>query len=153
MEERRLDLRKNVFNKTQYIKTIDTDFNELGVTSITEDLQIQPDTEEFWNMTRKDVGLIDFYNDVFCEVVLSSDYDIKESPFGAYTSDIEFRPFLCCVIPLIVVFKNYDECLKDAGFDMFDDVFDTSFYKTDDLDRKFNIIKSKKRKIFHHKKQ
>ena len=39
MEERRLDLRKNVFNKTQYIKTIDTDFNELGVTSITEDLQ------------------------------------------------------------------------------------------------------------------
>jgi hypothetical protein len=25
---------------------------------------------------------------------------------------------------------------------MFDDVIDTSFYKTDDLDRKFNIIKS-----------
>jgi len=102
----------------------------------------EPDTEEFWDMTRNDVGLIDFYNDVFCEVALSSDYDIKESPFGAYTSDKEFRPFLCCVIPLIVVFKNYDECLKDVGFDMFDDVIDTSFYKTDDLDRKFNIIKS-----------
>ena len=38
MEERRLDLRKNVFNKTQYIKTIDTDFNELGVTSGVETL-------------------------------------------------------------------------------------------------------------------
>ena len=58
MEERRLDLRKNVFNKTQYIKTIDTDFNELGVTSITEDLQIQPDTEEFFRL----------YNSLFYDI-------------------------------------------------------------------------------------
>ena len=58
MEERRLDLRKNVFNKTQYIKTIDTDFNELGVTSITEDLQIQPNTEEFFRL----------YNSLFYDI-------------------------------------------------------------------------------------
>ena len=39
MAEERLDLRKEVFNKAQYIKTIDTSFDQLGVTTITEDLQ------------------------------------------------------------------------------------------------------------------
>ena len=33
----RLDLVKEVFNKAEYIKTIDTSFNELGAVSITED--------------------------------------------------------------------------------------------------------------------
>ena len=44
----RLDLEKNVYNKAQYIKTINTSFNELGVTTITEELEVQPTVEEFF---------------------------------------------------------------------------------------------------------
>ena len=93
--------------------------------------------------SRNDFSLLDFYNDSFCEVVLSSEYDIKKwSYYGAFDSEKEWRPFLCCVIPQIVIFKNYDDYLRAEGFDLFDDVLDTSFYKTDNLNRKFEIIKS-----------
>jgi uncharacterized protein (DUF1499 family) len=93
--------------------------------------------------SRNDFSLLDFYNDSFCEVVLSSEYDIKGWPhYGAFDSEKEWRPFLCCVIPQIVIFNNYDDYLRAEGFDLFDDVLDTSFYKTDDLDKKFEIIKS-----------
>ena len=44
----RLDLIKDVFNKAEYIKTINTSFNELGTTTITEDQQLQPTVEEFF---------------------------------------------------------------------------------------------------------
>ena len=43
-------LNKTVFNKTQYTKTIDTTFNELGVTTIQEDLDEQPTVEEFFSL-------------------------------------------------------------------------------------------------------
>jgi len=36
----RIDLIKDVFNKAEYIKTIDTSFNEFGALSITEDQQL-----------------------------------------------------------------------------------------------------------------
>lgn len=48
MAEERLDLIKDVFNKAEYIKTINTSFNELGTTTITEDQQLQPTVEEFF---------------------------------------------------------------------------------------------------------
>lgn len=50
MAEERLDLIKDVFNKAEYIKTINTSFSELGVTSITEDQQLQPTVEEFFTL-------------------------------------------------------------------------------------------------------
>ena len=37
-----INLNKTVFNKTQYIKTIDTTFSELGVTTVQEELNLQP---------------------------------------------------------------------------------------------------------------
>lgn len=58
MAERRLDLRKDVFNKTQYIKTINTSFGELGTTSITEDIQLAPSTDEFFKL----------YNSLFYDI-------------------------------------------------------------------------------------
>tara|TARA_B100000787_G_C16127023_1_gene265486 strand:- start:156 stop:656 length:501 start_codon:yes stop_codon:yes gene_type:complete len=58
MAEERLDLRKEVFNKAQYIKTINTSFNELGNTSLTEDLQAQPSVEEFFGL----------YNSLFYDI-------------------------------------------------------------------------------------
>ena len=48
MAKERVDLKKNVFSKAQYTKTIDTSFNELGVTTVTEDLQSQTSIEDFF---------------------------------------------------------------------------------------------------------
>ncbi len=58
MAEERLDLIKDVFDKAEYIKTINTSFSELGVTSITEDQQLQPTVEEFFGL----------YNSLFYDI-------------------------------------------------------------------------------------
>lgn len=58
MAEKRVDLFKNVFNKTQYSQTIDTSFRELGVTSIAEDLQQQPSVDQFFVL----------YNELFYDI-------------------------------------------------------------------------------------
>jgi len=58
MGEERLDLIKDVFNKAEYIKTIDTSFNELGAVSITEDQQDQISIEEFFG----------YYNSLFYDI-------------------------------------------------------------------------------------
>jgi hypothetical protein len=58
MAEERLDLRKEVFNKAEYIKTINTRFNQFGTTTITEDLQAQPTVEEFFRL----------YNSLFYDI-------------------------------------------------------------------------------------
>ncbi len=58
MAEERLDLRKEIFNKAQYIKTINTSFDELGNTTITEDLITQPTVEEFFGL----------YNSLFYDI-------------------------------------------------------------------------------------
>ena len=56
--EKKIDLIKNVYNKIQYSKTIDTSFKELGITSITEDLTQQPSVEEFFAL----------YNELFYDI-------------------------------------------------------------------------------------
>ena len=51
----------------------------------------------YWNQrypSRDDFSLMNFYNDSFCEVVLSSEDDIKASPYGAFDSEKEWRQFL-----------------------------------------------------------
>jgi uncharacterized secreted protein with C-terminal beta-propeller domain len=58
MAESKIDLAKKVFSKTQYKKTIDTNFNELGVTSIKQDLQNQVTVSQFFNL----------YNELFYEI-------------------------------------------------------------------------------------
>ena len=58
MAEERLDLRKEVFNKAQYTKTINTTFGELGVVTLTEELQAQPSIQEFFGL----------YNSLFYDI-------------------------------------------------------------------------------------
>lgn len=58
MAGERLDLKKEVFDKAQYIKTINTSFDELGTTTITEDLILQPTVEEFFGL----------YNSLFYDI-------------------------------------------------------------------------------------
>lgn len=48
--EQRVDTKKKVFNKAQYPKTINTEFSELGVTSITNAIAETPTVEEFFQL-------------------------------------------------------------------------------------------------------
>ena len=53
-----INFNKAVFNKTQYEKTINTSFTELGVQSIEEQISTQPTIQEFFTM----------YNELFYEI-------------------------------------------------------------------------------------
>jgi len=53
-----INFNKTVFNKAQYSKTIDTTFNTLGVKTIQEQLDKQPNTEEFFSL----------YNELFYDI-------------------------------------------------------------------------------------
>ena len=53
-----INLNKIVFRKTQYSKVIDTSFNELGVKTIQEQLDEQPNIEEFFSL----------YNELFYDI-------------------------------------------------------------------------------------
>ena len=70
---KKIDTRKKVFNKAEYEKTINTSFNDLGTTSITEDLAKQTSPEEFFQL----------YDELFYELPLlgdnSHEYLVKTS--------------------------------------------------------------------------
>tara|TARA_R110000824_G_scaffold7605_8_gene34402 strand:- start:1742 stop:2080 length:339 start_codon:yes stop_codon:yes gene_type:complete len=74
-----IKLNKEVFNKRDYEKTIDTKFNQLGVKSVQEQIDDQPTVQEFFNL----------YNELFYEInelgeTNSHEYLIKTS--GEYIS-------------------------------------------------------------------
>ena len=48
--EQKVDTKKKVFNKAQYPKTINTQFSQLGVTSITQAIAETPTVEKFFNL-------------------------------------------------------------------------------------------------------
>lgn len=56
--QEKLDLKKRVYNKADYIKTIDVEFSEFGTTTVAEDLAVQPNVNEFFNL----------YNELFYEI-------------------------------------------------------------------------------------
>jgi hypothetical protein len=69
-----VSLNKQVYDKNQYTKVIDTSFKELGVQSIQERIASQPSTNEFFSM----------YNDLFYDIpetgeINSHEYLIKKS--------------------------------------------------------------------------
>jgi hypothetical protein len=66
--EQRIDNRKNVFDKDQYLKTIDTSFKELGVTTISNDIQSQPTIEQFFEL----------YNQLFYDIPPSGEINSHE---------------------------------------------------------------------------
>jgi paraquat-inducible protein B len=77
MAEESIDLRKEVFNKAQYIKTINTSFDQFGATTINEYLEAQVTGEEFFGL----------YNSLFYDIPAlgetnSHDYLVKTS--GGY---------------------------------------------------------------------
>lgn len=60
---RKVDTKKQVFNKDEYEKTINTRFNDLGVTSITDDIAETNTVEGFFQM----------YDELFYEIPLLGD--------------------------------------------------------------------------------
>lgn len=72
--EQKVDTKKIVFDKDQYVKTIDTSFKEFGVTTIFDDIQSQPTIEQFFSL----------YNQLFYDIpsngeINSHEYLIKQS--------------------------------------------------------------------------
>jgi hypothetical protein len=53
-----IKLNKQVYNKNNYQKVIDTSFNQLGVKTISQQLDEQPTVEDFFQM----------YNDLFYDI-------------------------------------------------------------------------------------
>lgn len=47
-EERRVDLRKEVFSKNQYPRTIDTEFSQLGVQTVAQEIASEFTVDEFF---------------------------------------------------------------------------------------------------------
>jgi hypothetical protein len=69
-----INFNKQVYNKGQYSKVIDTSFKQLGVVSIQDQIVVQPNTNEFFAM----------YNDLFYDIPElgtsnSHEYLIKKS--------------------------------------------------------------------------
>ena len=58
MTEKKVDLNKRVFSKSQYSKTINTQFSELGVTTLQEDLASQINVIQFFEI----------YNNLFYDI-------------------------------------------------------------------------------------
>lgn len=56
--EQKVDTKKKVFNKAQYPKTINTEFSELGVTSITTAIEETPTVDDFFQL----------YDELFYEI-------------------------------------------------------------------------------------
>ena len=74
-----VNLNKEVFNKRDYEKTINTSFTQLGVKSVQEQIDEQPSVQEFFNL----------YNDLFYQInevgpTNSHEYLVKTS--GDYIS-------------------------------------------------------------------
>ena len=81
MTQERLDLRKEVFNKTQYIKTINTSFDELGVTELNETLESQVSVEEFFGL----------YNSLFYSIPALGETNSHEYLFKTSGEYINFE--------------------------------------------------------------
>ena len=69
-----VNLNKQVYDKNQYTKVIDTSFKQLGVQTVQERIDSQPTTNEFFNM----------YNNLFYDIpetgeINSHEYLIKKS--------------------------------------------------------------------------
>ena len=60
---RKIDTKKEVFNKSEYEKTINTQFNDLGVTSIVDDIAETTTVKEFFQL----------YDELFYEIPLLGD--------------------------------------------------------------------------------
>ena len=84
MAERRVDLRKEVFSKNQYPRTVDTEFSQLGAPTIEQQLAEEFTVEEFFIR----------YNELFYDIPAngptnSHEYLVRQSGEYINFEDIE----------------------------------------------------------------
>ena len=58
LSEKKVDLQKQVFDKRQYEKTIDTNFTQLGVQTVEQEVESEVTVEQFF----------EYYDDLFYEI-------------------------------------------------------------------------------------
>jgi hypothetical protein len=63
-----IEFKKQVYNKGQYTKVINTSFNELGVTSVQEQIASEPTVNDFFNL----------YNELFFDIPEYGEYNSHE---------------------------------------------------------------------------
>ena len=80
-QTRNVDLRKEVFNKPQYEKVIDTSFSQLGVTSISASAENQVSVEEFFGL----------YNSLFYDIPALGETNSHEYLFKTSGEYINFE--------------------------------------------------------------
>jgi hypothetical protein len=78
----KIDLVKNVYQKVNYPRIIDTKFSELGTVSITDQIDATPTTNEFF----------DLYNSLFYEIPSYGDINSHQYLIETSAEYIDFTP-------------------------------------------------------------
>jgi hypothetical protein len=78
----KIDLVKNVYQKVNYPRIIDTKFSELGTVSITDQIDATPTTNEFF----------DLYNSLFYEIPSYGDINSHQYLIETSVEYIDFTP-------------------------------------------------------------
>lgn len=68
MAEERVDLTKQVYSKEEYERTIDTEFNQFGVSTVQEDLDSETTVEDFFVL----------YDELFYDIPAEGDNNSHE---------------------------------------------------------------------------
>jgi hypothetical protein len=85
MAEEKVNLVKDGYNKRDYLKTIDTSFRELGVTTVAQDLEQETTVEDFFRL----------YNELFYDIPPRGDTNsheylvIQSSEYINFERDLE----------------------------------------------------------------
>lgn len=85
MAEEKINLVKDGYNKRDYLKTIDTSFRELGVTTVAQDLEQETTVEDFFRL----------YNELFYDIPPRGDTNsheylvIQSSEYINFERDLE----------------------------------------------------------------
>ena len=85
MAEEKVNLVKEGYNKRDYLKTIDTSFRELGVTTVAQDLEQETTVEDFFRL----------YNELFYDIPPRGDINsheyliIQSSEYINFERDLE----------------------------------------------------------------
>jgi hypothetical protein len=77
-----INFQKQVFNKGNYSKVIDTSFKQLGVQTIQQQIEEQPTVEDFFNM----------YNDLFYDIPETGEINSHEFLIKKSSEYINFDP-------------------------------------------------------------
>jgi hypothetical protein len=77
-----IKFQKQVFNKGDYSKIIDTSFKQLGVQTIQQQIEEQPTVEDFFNM----------YNDLFYDIPETGEINSHEFLIKKSSEYINFDP-------------------------------------------------------------